>query len=222
MPLRIGITMRVVRNDGYPEERDALSSDWSVYINKVMPQAVLIPILNSPNSAVRVINDLKINGVILSGGNNWGDAPERDETERKIVGYCLKSGLPVLGVCRGMQVLNLLLGGKIERNIHKASEESHAGTVHDIYIKEAGAFKKLAKGAVCRVNSFHEQGVLVNRVASQLKVFAITKGQVVEGFYHRSKPVIGIQWHPERKNIKAAAFDCRIAQELFNKGAFWR
>ena len=222
MPLRIGITMRVVRNDAYPEERDALSRDWPVYINRVLPGATLILLANRPDSAVRTIKDLEIDGIILSGGNDWGKALERDRTEEEIVRYCLKRGLPVLGVCRGMQALNFLLGGQLERDIRKASKENHAGTIHNIYIKEGGIFQKLAKGTVERVNSFHEHGVLAGEAAPQLEIFAMSKGGVIEGICHRTKPVIGIQWHPERKNGKAASFDKQLINNLFNKGAFWR
>ncbi|MDD5679947.1 MAG: gamma-glutamyl-gamma-aminobutyrate hydrolase family protein [Candidatus Omnitrophica bacterium] len=222
MPLRIGITMRAVRNDAYPEERDALSRDWSVCIKKILPGAVLIPLTNNPGAAVGTIKKLKINGIILSGGNDWGKAPERDKTESEIVRYCLIRKLPVLGACRGMQVLNILHGGQIERDIRKASRENHAGTYHGIYIKEGSIFQKLAKGAVERVNSFHNQGVMIGAAAAQLDVFAITKGGVIEGFCHRTKPIIGIQWHPERENGKAASFDRQLISNLFNKGAFWK
>jgi len=63
---------------------------------------------------------------------------------------------------------------------------------------------------------------VVGEVAPQLEVFAMTKGGVIEGFCHRAKPIIGIQWHPERKNGKAASFDRQLISNLFNKGVFWK
>lgn len=221
MQLRVGITMRVIRNDAYPEERDALSRDWPVYMDKVLSGAALIPLMNNPGYAVRMIRDLKIGGVILSGGNDWGKAPERDRTEAEIVRYCLKHSLPVLGVCRGMQALNLLFGGDLKGNIRKASGENHAGRPHDIYIKRGSVFQGLARTAVERVNSFHEQGVLPGEVAPQFVVFAVSKGGVVEGICHRTKPLVGIQWHPERRNGSAVSFDRRLINNLFKKGVFW-
>lgn len=219
MAMRIGITMRIVNNAGYPEERDALSKDWSEYIRSVLPAAVLIPLLNRDDYTVKIMRDLKIDGVILSNGNSWGEARARDETERQVVDYCLKHKLPLLGVCRGFQVLNILFGGRIEKDIRSVKGENHVCVVHAADIVKGPPFRKWSNGKGLKVNSFHNQGVTAEGISPKFEVFAETKRGVVEGFFHRTKPIIGIQWHPERKN-PSGMFDRQLITGLFNKGIF--
>jgi len=205
--------MRVVSSDMHEEKRDALSHDWTNFIAKNFPRAILIPIPNNPNLALRTMKDLKIEAMIFSNGNGFGEADERDITETRIFDYCIKKRLPILGVCRGFQVLNHLFGGKIEKNISEITGEKHAGTVHEITIEES-PYAEFAKSKLLTVNSFHGQGILMKDVPKSLKVFATTKFGVVEGIYHPTKPIVGIQWHPERNN-PSHDFDMKIINSLF-------
>jgi len=214
--MRLGITMRSDTEKMYSETRDALSRDLSAYVRNIFPKAVLIPLLNDGVQAVNGIKRLGINGIILSGGNTWGEDPVRDETEIGILKFCLRNEIPMLGICRGMQVLVIFFGGRMEREIGNVSGESHAGTSHYIYLKDCDLIKSPYKNKKIKVNSYHDQGVLEKNV-SGLKVFAVTKGGVVEGIYHPAKPIIGVQWHPERKNISAADLDRHFITSLFKK-----
>lgn len=198
--------MRVVNNDTYPEVRDALSADWSKYIKKVLPDAVLIPIINDPKNAVRTLRELRIEGVILSNGNDWGEAKQRDETEKKIVDYCVKNKLPLLGVCRGFQVLNVLFGGKLDKNISAKIGQNHAGIVHSVKIN----------GKIIKVNSYHNHGILLSSLAPAFKVLAETQNGLVEAFYHPRKPILGLQWHPERKN-PSESLNKSLIKGIFNQ-----
>lgn len=204
--MRIGVTMRVVKNDAYPEVRDALSLDWSRYIKKILPEAILIPIVNDPKNAVRTLKELRIDAVILSNGNDWGEVEERDETERNIVNYCVKNCLPILGVCRGFQVLNILFGGKVSKNISKKTDEKHAGAFHAVKVK----------GKNIKVNSYHNHGIFIENLSPEFCVLAMAKDGLVEAFYHPKKPILAIQWHPERRSPNTR-FDRKIIINLFKK-----
>jgi putative glutamine amidotransferase len=211
--------MRVVGNNDYPERRDALSRDWQIYLNNIFPDTVLVPLLNDPNCAVESIRELSIEGVILSNGNDWGYFPERDETEKLIVEYCLSSGIPILGVCRGMQVLNILFGGTLELNLVANIKSDHVAVNHQITINS----KVFAKMAGCRemmVNSFHNHGILTEGLAQEFRAFATTTNAIVEGFYHPNKPILAVQWHPERKT-PSAPYDKQLIQHFFEEGIFW-
>lgn len=210
----IAVTMRVVTAADSGEERDAISRDLLNYINKVLPGYEVMLIPNSPYRIADKLKSLKVNGVILSGGNDWGKAPNRDKTEAGIVKYCLKHKVPLLGICRGMQVINLVTGGHLNKNIKSSSPENHVACTHAINIWPDSPVNIKGIGRGIKVNSFHDQGITAADISKEFKAFAVTDGGVVEGIFHKTKPVIGIQWHPERKN-SCAMLDRRIIEELF-------
>lgn len=214
--MKIAITMRCVENNTYSETRDALSREWTEYMAKIMPKVILIPVLNDPDAVLDFVKNLDVDGVILSGGNDWGSDSKRDETETKLFKYAFKKKLPILGVCRGFQVLNLLMEGKLEKNIKKISGENHTGVFHSIYIEKKSPFGKIVKKNELKINSYHNQGVLLKDLSPELRAFALSPKGVVEGFYHPSRLIIGIQWHPERKN-PSADFDKKLILNLFAK-----
>ncbi len=211
----IAITMRVAENQDYPETRDALAQDWYIYIYRTMPQVVLVPLVNHPEKALATLKGLPIEGVILSNGNDWGSFPQKDETEKGIIDYCLKNDLPILGVCRGMQVLNVFFGGELTKDIYKASGEKHANFNHKVAIIEE-LFSDKTTGKELVVNSFHNQGIMTAGLSSKFNIFAKSPAGVVEGIYHRQARFIGIQWHPEREN-PATNFDSELIKALFSK-----
>ena len=206
--------MRIVKNTEYAEVRDALSVAWVQYLCSIFHNLLLMPLLNKSDHALRVIEECRLDGVIFSNGNDWGGAEARDATEKAIFDYALKRHLPLLGVCRGFQVLNVLCGGTLDRDIQSTSGEKHAATTHSVEIVENDFLKGYTAGQIIRVNSFHRQGVLQRDIASSLKIFAKTKSGVVEGFYHPKEPIVGIQWHPERNN-PAPELDKEIITTLF-------
>lgn len=214
--MKIAITMRCVDNSAYAETRDALSREWTQYVAKIMPKAILVPVLNNPDSVLDTAKTLDIDGVILSNGNDWGADLKRDQTETKLFKYAFGHKLPILGVCRGFQAINLLMGGKLKKDIKRISGENHAGVIHNVYIEKKSPFRKFAKKNELKINSYHDQGFLIEDLSPRLKVFALSKNGVVEGFYHPSKPIVGIQWHPERKS-PSADFDKKLILNLFAK-----
>ena len=70
------------------------------------------------------------------------------------------------------------------------------------------------------VNSFHNQGVSEEGLSSKLKPFAVTKDGLVEGFFHQKKPLLAIQWHPDRRN-PSAQYDIKLINTFLSKGIFW-
>ncbi len=159
-----------------------------------------------------------LDGLILSGGNavdprRYGQVntglcrtviPERDALEFAAVQHCRDHGLPVLGVCRGMQFLNVALGGSMLQDLsittveHEATAE--ASRFHDVTIVPGTRLARLAgDGDTLRVNSRHHQGLKAEHLAPGLTISALAEDGVVEGLEMPSSPfVIGIQFHPER------------------------
>lgn len=219
MSFRLAITQRVVKHQAYAERRDALSQDWPAYLSAVLPGAVILPLPNRPDGVKGFVEELDISGAILTGGNNWGEAPERDETESRLVSECRARALPVLGICRGLQVLNFLLGGTIETDLESRTRTKHVIRNHPVTLCGA-QFLRMAGADRLEVNSYHDQGVMHEGLAGDCTAFALTEDAVVEGFHHIREPILAVQWHPERPD-PAAAFDRALITRLFTDGAWW-
>jgi putative glutamine amidotransferase len=218
--MQIAITQRVIENETYAERRDALSHDWSNYLCKVFPGCAVLPVPNTPSNVSGWFDSLEIDAVLLSNGNDWLDAPDRDQTEKVILEQALEMKIPVLGVCRGLQVLNVLFGGDLENALPDVTDLNHVARNHQVRLLDS-VFIDLAKAEQVSVNSYHNQGVVNKGLAPDLKAFAMAEDDVVEGIYHPQQAVMAIQWHPER-NGSSAQFDALIMKKFFTEGAFWR
>ena len=217
--MRIAISTRRISDPVHGEARDALSEDWSRYLHATWPEIVLLPLLNAPDRVARWASDVAIDAAILSNGNDWGECIKRDETERALVNWCRAHGRPVLGVCRGFQVLNALEGGTIEADIASVSGHRHVGVSHNVTLCSPRLIQIV--GIECfMVNSYHHQGVTTFGLAPGLVPFALSDGAVVEGFYHPVEPILGIQWHPERPGAPGV-FDKALISAFLRHGAFW-
>lgn len=153
----------------------------------------------------------KIDGLIICGGNdicpdfygmeNQGSVNmdrERDELELTITKAFLDTGKPILGICRGYQLLNVALGGTLIQHIKSADShiaKNGADSVHKISAAEGTVLNKLYKNTFY-VNSSHHQALLT--LGQGLFVTAVADDGVIEAIEHESKPYIGVQFHPER------------------------
>jgi len=217
--MRVAISTRRIIDNIHGEARDALSEDWYRFIHASWPDIVLLPLLNSPDKVAEWASDLEIDATILSNGNDWGECAARDETERLLVEWSRARGRPVLGVCRGFQVINALEGGSIEANIKDASGQEHGGSQHYVTLSSP-QFAEFAGVDRISVNSYHDQGVTIAGLAKGLAPLAISDHNVVEGFYHPTEALLGIQWHPERP-CAPNKFDRALIGAFLRRGAFW-
>jgi len=99
--------MRIINAANYDEERDTLSHDWINFFADLKIIPILIP--NSLKNLKTFFEEINVDAIILSGGDNLGDFPERDKTELDLINYAISSGIPILGVCRGMQIIFFFL-----------------------------------------------------------------------------------------------------------------
>jgi putative glutamine amidotransferase len=122
----------------------------------------------------------------------------RDEYEEKMFSAAYKTGKPILGICRGMQIINVFLGGSLHQHIdgHKQAESRDART-HTVELCESGVLRKILGESAIAVNSFHHQ--IVKRLAADLICNATsTNDGYIEAFHHKEHPfLLGVQWHPE-------------------------
>src|SRR5947207_15010571 len=104
--LRVGLTMREVHPEGYDEPRDALARVWATFLQTALPDAVWLPVPNlGPAAAPRFCDQWGINALILTGGEDIGVSPARDATERGLWRHFMRNDRPILGVCRGLQLM---------------------------------------------------------------------------------------------------------------------
>ena len=193
MAKRIGLSMRVTNAADYVEPRDSIAQDWYSFLNVFAPELMWITVPNVGVDVKEYIQKWGIEGFILTGGNDIGQAPERDATENTILKYALDNECPILGICRGLQIIQHFLGGELSQ----CSREVHVAQYHEISFTDLAKRYKL-KGKT-RVNSYHTQAVAVNDLATHLEPFAVTKDGWAEGFYHTQHPIVAVMWHPERE-----------------------
>ncbi|MDR7306046.1 gamma-glutamyl-gamma-aminobutyrate hydrolase family protein [Rhodoferax saidenbachensis] len=182
------VSTRIAENHTYPERRDVLSHDWGHLFDRFGLTPILIP--NSLWDTTPYLQ-LGAKGLLLTGGDSLGSkaAPtERDKAEAQLIQGAIEKGLPILGVCRGLQMLNRYFGGD------SIDVTGHVGK-HVV---------KLEDGSRMDVNSFHDQAVTLQGLAKPLRVFAETEDGIVEGVRHESLPIVAIQWHLERSSPSAA------------------
>lgn len=192
----IGISMRVVSATGYDEPRDALAHDWYPFLDWVFNgQARWLLIPNIGAEAVEhFVSEQRVDGLILTGGNDIGDSPIRDETERALIHYALKRELPLIGICRGLQMLWHLHGGRLI----EVDPAAHIATRHRLYPKAEFA-PLLGNKQPFEVNSYHGQGLSVSGRPADWIVLATTDNGQIEASMHQQAPILGVMWHPERE-----------------------
>ncbi len=188
---KIGISLRIVKAPNYEENRDALSHDWILFFEKLNFIPVFIP--NKLVNVSEFLDEMNVDGLILSGGDNIGDFPERDSIEKAIIDYGIKKKLPLFGVCRGMQIINNYFGG----TIITTSDQKHVNTSHTVKIINTSSHQILNSKSI-EVNSFHNNLIDSNVLSEDLEPFALAADNTVEGFFHKFLSIVGVMWHPER------------------------
>ncbi len=188
---RIGISMREVRDPATGEIRDALSREWYGFLNSVFGGVLVIPLPNTGSGISLLLTHDRFDGFILSGGGHIGESDIRDETERRIIGHAVDHGIPLVGVCRGFQMICRYYGCPLS----PCPKERHVATRHSVkmIVPDKQAWET-------DVNSFHEFGVCAENVKEPLSVLALSMDGFAEAVRHESMKIAAVQWHPEREN----------------------
>lgn len=135
--------------------------------------------------------------------------PARDGIILPLLRAAIRADLPVLAICRGIQELNVALGGSLHQRLHEVPgrldhrapkldtlEARYAHRAHGVELTPGGMLERIAGASVLTVNSLHHQGI--DRLAPPLKIEAVAPdGQIEAVCLPNARFVVGVQWHPE-------------------------
>ena len=196
---KILISQRLDEVGKFNEKRNNLDVRFLEIIEKLNMIPILIP--NNINLTKKIINNVKASGIILSSG---GDALKKDvryNTEILLLDYAKRNDIPLLGICRGAQAINIYFGGKIK--------------VIPNHVRKKHTLKSdLTNNKNIKTNCYHDYGIKSDYLGKNLHVLGTSSDDSIELFKHKSKKIIGMMWHPERFN-KLREFELKIFKEIF-------
>jgi gamma-glutamyl-gamma-aminobutyrate hydrolase PuuD len=191
---RVALSQRVAVDPASGERRDAVDQQLVRFIAAAGGRAFPLPnALDAPEAVAAWLHALSPEAVVLSGGDDIGACPERDLTESALLTYARARRLPVLGICRGMQMLAHWSGGSGLNAV-----AGHVRTRH-----------RLTGTITGEVNSFHAYAL--RACPAGFSVLATSDDGEIEAIRHQSLPWEGWMWHPERE---PAGFVPRDLQRL--------
>jgi N5-(cytidine 5'-diphosphoramidyl)-L-glutamine hydrolase len=192
---RLGITQRIEVITSYNERRDCLDQRWSLFANRL--GCFPLPLANIQAELVPdYLGALNLCGLLLSGGNSIASlcpsaddaAPERDAFELAIISDALNRRIPIIAICRGMQILNIYMGGRL------SPIEGHAAVRHTLFSTDSP--QPLPE----TVNSYHNWSIAPDDLAEDLTPIATDEDGNIEAFQNIDNKLLGIMWHPEREH----------------------
>lgn len=186
--------MREAQAHGYREPRDALARDWHSFLAAALPEVAWIPVPNLGVGAGRFADSWRLDGLVLSGGDDIGKPGPRDRTEAQLLESFLKRRRPVLGICRGFQFIQRHFGGRLSR----IPRGAHVATRHAVELLDSGIPVTGQRGRLA-VNSYHGIGIRRHELAPPFRAFAVTPDGFVEGAVVPEARILGVMWHPERE-----------------------
>jgi putative glutamine amidotransferase len=190
---------------------------------KGVSEAGGVPVVLPPSLSLRAAEALldRLDGLLLSGGPDldpgyYGEEPipelgttlpEWDALEMALLRLALKQGMPVFGICRGMQILNVALGGTLYQDLPSQlgvdvlnhwQTRPKCQVTHDVEVQDDSYLAEITDRQTVEVNSYHHQGI--KGLADVLTVAAHSADGVIEALEARDfsdRWIVGVQWHPE-------------------------
>lgn len=212
----------------------AADQDWQLiaqdYLNAIWKAGavpVLLPIDGNKERALEMLE--MVDGLLVSGGNDvspemYGSKENkcgtldlnRDAMEKCLLEKALEKDMPVLGICRGVQLMNAALGGTLHQDLpsegypnHTIVDFSRNTATHTVEVKENTLLAEILGCGELGVNSFHHQAA--DQLADGLEEAAVSKEGIVESVYMPGKKfVLAVQWHPEMM------YDSEVHKKIFD------
>jgi putative glutamine amidotransferase len=194
-----------------------INNDYIKAVQKAGGTPILIPFSDNIEN-IKVYID-KIQGIIFTGGEDisplfYNEEPrkevqciieERDKFELELFKEVYTKNIPILGICRGLQLINIALGGNLYQDInfqipnsygHAPRQTLRSNLYHSVKIEKSSRLFDIFKTEDLKVNSFHHQSV--KKLGENLKISAVSNDNIVEGIESTNdKFLLAVQWHPE-------------------------
>ncbi len=203
---------------------------------------LVVPPLNDPTCAEAILDSA--GGLLLTGGEDvnpelYGAAPhpklgginqQRDATELALLQAARDRRMPVLAICRGIQILNVAHGGTLYQDLsserassirhdqlHDTSARDATARTHDVTVTPGSRLAAATGVTAMAVNSYHHQAI--NRIGAGLRVTAVAPDGVIEGVEVNDPSwwVLSVQWHPEDLTADVVAWDRGIFRAFANE-----
>jgi len=174
---------------------------------------ILLPISRRPAVIRRYLEALA--GVVIVGGDDvdprlYGEAPKsgtravfgpRLDFEKRLYRLARRQGLPILGICYGMQLVNVLEGGTLFQDIRRdaRSRRNHGSRrrpLHEVRLEPGSRLRHIIGRPAITVHSEHHQAV--SRLAPGFRPVALAPDGIVEAIEGEDESILAVQWHPER------------------------
>lgn len=178
----IGVTQRVTLA-AHHEKRDSLAQDWYGFLAAL--GRPWLPLPNNAGAALELAKSFGLGALILSGGDDIGQFPERDQTESALLCWAEEKKLPVIGVCRGFQFIQHWLGAEMP----VTAPEIHRAARHEITL--VGQGRRV-------VNSFHNFAPRLDETLMETLAVCTADNSLEAA---RKGNLLGLMWHPERERV---------------------
>ena len=197
---KLALSMRVTEASNYFETRNSLAFEYIEFFERL--GFLVIPVPNNSKHIEKYIEELDVDGIVLTGGNNVNPSlyngieelesvyKQRDEVEGRLLDVAVKNNIPLLGICRGFHYINVHFGGTISHDVKNHVKKDHILISQNTLLNDT------------KTNSYHNQAILKHNLSSDFDVIAFTKDNVIETIYHKEHKILGVQWHPERQKME--------------------
>jgi putative glutamine amidotransferase len=229
--------------DGIPSELPhswVMNHRYFTALTYVDAAPIMVPLLAEDEATLRTIYS-RLDAVFLAGGVDMDPSsyhedkldvcgrtdPDRDQVELMLTRWALEEGKPVLGVCRGMQVINVACGGSLHQDVASPRFQKHDyfptqgfardHLAHEAMVSPGSQLHRVFGGATIHVNSMHHQGIA--KLGDGLAATIHAPDDLIEGIEGTGENfLVGVQWHPEML-IERDAGTRRLFQEFRDAAA---